>query len=270
MGNGIASNFLKNGYTVYVWNRNRIKLKDLENRGAIVKKSPKEVAQNSDMVFEVTANDKSSKSVWTGKNGILSGSTKDKVLITNATLSIPWTEELVKLTSNYKFLDMPMTGGRVGAENGKLVLLVGGDQKILNSISKDLEAISEKVIHFGKAGSGMKYKLLLNMMQGIHINALGEALRLSKEIGLDTKQVGDALSERPGGVITNLAWSGYQNEPKPINFSVEWITKDLKYAKKAAKKSKTPLLDQTLKKYSNALKKKLGDKDWTYINQIPS
>ncbi len=270
MGNGIATNFLKKGYGVIVWNRNKNRLGDLLAHGAIEANSPKDAASKADILFEVTANDESSRSVWLSKNGILAGSKPETILITNATLSIPWVDELAKTCANQKrtFFDMPMTGGRIGAEMGKLILLVGGNPKKLKEIEKDLEAISEQVLYFGKSGTGMRFKLLLNMVQAIHLVGFGEVLKLAKQAGLDVKKVGDALANRPGGTTTNLAWRDYQTEPNPINFSIQWITKDLKYAKQLADKLNTPLLDNVLMKYDKAMKNKLGKKDWTEINKL--
>lgn len=270
MGAGIASNFLKNGYKVFVWNRNKDRVKDLIKKGAISVSSPKEAAKMADLIFEVTANDQSSESVWLGKDGIIAGATPNKTLITCATLSASWTDKLSSFCAkkNLTFFDMAMTGGRQGAEAGKLILLVGGNKTKLKSLEKDLKAISEKIFYFGKTGSGMRYKLILNSLQAIHIAGFGEALKLAKTAGLDLKAVGDALAERPGGIPTNVAWRDFQNEPNPINFSVEWITKDLNYAKAIKRGVKSPLLDETLKKFKTAIKKKLGQKDWTVINKL--
>lgn len=270
MGNGIASNFLKKGYEVIVWNRSKEKLSVLEKQGAKIASTPKEATELAEIIFEVTANDESSKAVWLGNDGILAGMNPNKIAITSATLSVKWLDELAKLNldKNHTFFDMPLTGGRIGAETGQLVLLVGGDENKLEEIKNDLEAISTKLIYFGKAGSGMRYKLLLNMVQGIHIVALGEALKVAKANDLDIKKVGDALAERPGGTTTNLAWRDYQTEPNPINFSVEWITKDLNYAKQMADGISTELLDEVLKKYKEALDKGLDQSDWTAVNKM--
>ena len=270
MGNGIAKNFLKKGYEVYIWNRKVSKLENLVNVGGVATSNPSDAAQKADIIFEVTANDKSSKLVWIGKNGILSGANSKKSLITCATLSVSWTDKLINICKKrgLTFFDMPMTGSRIGAESGKLTLLVGGDKKKLETIKKDLEAISEKIFYFGKGGSGMRYKLLLNVLQTIHIIGFGEVLSVAKKVGLNIKAVGDALAERPGGTATNLAWIGYQKEPVPTNFSVKWIAKDLTYAKQLTKGIKSPLLDKALKKYRSTIKKDLGQKDWTVVNKI--
>jgi 3-hydroxyisobutyrate dehydrogenase len=270
MGNGIVTNYLKNGYQVYVWNRTKDKLAALISAGAIAVNSPKEAAEKAKIILEVTANDASSREVWFGAAGILAAATPAKVLITNATLSVSWVDELAAECHKrgFTFFDMPMTGGRVGAENGKLILLVGGDENKLKELGFDLKAISAEIVYFGKAGSGMRYKLILNMLQAIHMTGLGEALKLAASLGLDLKKVGNALSERPGGTTTNVAWRDYQTEPDPINFSVEWITKDLTYTKQAANNSAMPLLDVTLHKFNAAMEQGMGQKDWTSVNKM--
>lgn len=270
MGSGIATNFLKNGYPVVLWNRSKNKLSKFKKLGGMLANNPKEATEMADVIFEVTANDESSKAVWMGKSGILAGANNQKVLITNATLSVAWIDELAAICKKKKltFFDMPMTGGRIGAENGKLVLLVGGEEKQLKGMEMDLKAISEKVYFFGKAGSGIRFKLILNAVQAIHIGALGEAIKLAKLVKLDVNKMGEVLKDRPGGTTTNLAWRDYQKEPVPINFSVDWITKDLKYAKRSAKGAETPLLNEVLGKYKKAVKMGMGKKDWTAVNKV--
>ena len=233
-------------------------------------KTPKEATQKADLVFEVTANDKSSQKVWLDKQGILAGADKKKTLITCATLSVKWVDKLAHLCSRrgLTFFDMPMTGGRIGAETGNLTLLVGGNKQKLETLKKDLKAIAGTVTFFGPAGSGARFKLILNTLQAIYIQGLGEALKIAKKVGLDLKAVGDSLSVRPGGIVTAMGWRDYQKVPRPINFSIEWITKDLTYAKKMASSLKTPFLDQALKKYRLAMKKGLSQRDWTEVNKI--
>lgn len=270
MGGGIASNFLKKGYTVFVWNRTKKISDDYAKKGALVCSTPAEVTQKADLIFEVTANDKSSKSVWTGKQGILSGANADKVLIASATLSIEWVDELIKQCkkSGFTFIDMALTGGRVGAESGALTLLCGGDEATLEELKPTLSAVATKILHFGSEGKGMRYKLILNFIQATHIVVFGQAMKIAKAYGMDTKKVGDALAERPGGVITALAWRDFQVEPNPINFSIEWIAKDLTYAKKMVKDIDVKLLKEVLTEYKKAVKKGYAKKDWASINTL--
>ena len=153
MGHGIADNFLKTGYSVTLWNRTKDKADDLLARGAKWADTPAQAAQDADIVFEVTANNESSREVWLGKDGILSKGSSDqpKFLITSATLSVDWVQELAQKADspNTTFFDMPMTGGRIAAESGQLTLLVGGDETILDQLRPDLEAIAKDVKYFG-------------------------------------------------------------------------------------------------------------------------
>lgn len=269
MGSGIVKNFLKHHYPVVIWNRGAERTQSLQALGATLAATPREAAEQADLVFEVTANDESSKSVWLGEEGILAGMKKGTIAVSCATLSAAWADELIghATGAGITFFDIPMTGGRVGAESGQLVLLAGGDEAELAALKPDLEAISQKVYHFGKAGSGMRFKLILNMLQGIHIAGLGEALRIARLNTMNIEAVGNALAERPGGTSTTLAWRDYQVEPDPINFSVQWITKDLRYAKELADTTDTPLLDDVLKKYEQLLAAGLAEADWTAINK---
>jgi 3-hydroxyisobutyrate dehydrogenase-like beta-hydroxyacid dehydrogenase len=269
MGSGIAVNYLKAGYDVFIWNRSPEKTTSLQQAGAILAKSPKELTEQSDIVFEVTAKDESSQGVWQGSNGILAGAGKDKVLVASATLSVDWTVQLSKLCAeqDLTFFDMPLTGGRIAAEGGTLSLLVGGDAAKLETLKPDLEAISSKVFYFGPAGSGMKYKLILNGLQAAHVAAFGEAMRLAEAEGLAAAQVGPALCDRPGGAVTNLAWAAYQQDRIPLTFSVDWITKDLEYARQMGAKVDLPILDDVLAVYQKTRDAGHGDEDWAVINK---
>lgn len=267
MGHGMADNFLKNGYELYVWNRHADKANDLE--GAKVCATPKDVAEQADVIFEVTASDETSKQMWTAEDGILAGADKSKILIASATLSAKWTDELARLCADkgITFFDMPLTGGRVAAESGKLKLLVGGDEAKLNELKPTLEAIAGDIFYFGPNGHGMRYKLLLNTLQAIHIVGFGEAIRIAEESGMDIDKVAAAFTDRPGGEVTKVAKASYHHQPDPITFSVEWITKDLSYAKEFAEGMDTPLLDDVLKKYRAAIDSGKAQTDWTNINE---
>ena len=270
MGRGIAHNFIKNGYELYLWNRTESVFQPFVQRGAKACKTPAEVAQSAQIVFEVTANDDSSRRVWLDKNGILSGSHTDSILIASATLSIKWVDELIDRCKKSKvnFMDIPLTGGRIGAETGKLTLLCGGDVNILKKIKPTLKAVSKTVYHFGPAGHGMRYKLILNYLQALHIIGFGQAMKIAKNNEMDLKKVGEALANRPGGAITQIANQAYFKDPKPITFSIEWITKDLSYAKKLAENLNIPLLGEVLNEYKKAIKSGYGNKDWASINKL--
>jgi 3-hydroxyisobutyrate dehydrogenase-like beta-hydroxyacid dehydrogenase len=107
---------------------------------------------------------------------------------------------------------------------------------------------------------------VLNALQAIHLAGFGEALRLAEAAGLDTTPVGAALLDRPGGVVTELAWSSYLTPPEPINFSAEWAHKDLAYASRMADGLSHPVLDGVLSLFSAALAEGRGKEDWSTVN----
>lgn len=268
MGRGIAQNFLKNGYPVCVWNRTESKATDLQRLGARIFTTPAEVTKNVDILFEVVADDQASRSVWLGNEGILSAANPKQTLIVSSSLSVAWTNELSQLCQrkDLKFLDIPLTGSRKGAENGTLTLLAGGDEQVLNNMRPVLGAISERIFYFGPTPNGMRFKLILNSMQAVQIIALKEALQMAKISGLDLKKVGNVLTETgPGSPTTKLAWTGFQKAPDPENFAVRLIEKDLGYAKEMAADLPTPLLDLARQTFTEAKNRRLADKDWTSI-----
>lgn len=271
MGRGMAENLLKHGHTVTIWNRNPDRALDIAQAGATVAATPAEAAARADVVFEVTADEGSSRAVWQGPGGILEGAGRDAVLITSATLPVDWVEELAALCARQgaAFYDIPLTGGAAGARTGNLVLLAGGDASGLPALQPVFDAIAREVRHFGPAGAGTRFKLILNALQVLHLAGFGEALRMAEAAGLDPHQVGEALLDRPGGVATRLAWDSYLTPPEPLNFSAAWAHKDLTYAARladAAGQSHHPLLDGVLSLFSAALAEGRGEEDWSTVN----
>ena len=93
-----------------------------------------------------------------------------------------------------------------------------------------VEAIASAVRHFGPAGSGTRFKLVLNALQAIHLVGFGEAMRLARAAGLDAGHVGPALVDRLGGPVTKMAWASDQQLPERANFALALALKDLRYA----------------------------------------
>lgn len=270
MGRGITNNFLKGKHQLFVWNRTKKVTEEFEKKGATVCNSPADIVNKADIVFEITSNDKSSKQVWTGEKGILSGARPDSILVASATLSSQWIDELIKLCKKSKFnlMDIALTGGRIGAETGSLTLLCGGKSEILEIIKPALSSISKKIYHFGPAGHGMKYKLILNFLQAVHLVGFGQAMKIAKTYKMNLKKVAEALADRPGGIITGIAKKAYFKNPPPLTFSIENITKDLTYAKKLAKGLDLGFLDDVLSLYKKGVKKNMSNEDWAAINKL--
>lgn len=272
---GMAQNFLKHGCQVSIWNRSPERLQPLLKAGALACQTPKEAAEQADIVIECVSDDEASRSVWTGGQGILAGADREKVLIASASLSLDWTDELAGICkeSKLKFLDMPLTGSRAGAEGGTLKLLIGGDKEVLESIRPELELISDRIYLFGPNGAGMRFKLVLNTLIGIHVNAAAQAARLAEAAGLDIKTVHHALFDGPMGPAspsTNLLFSNIGQDENFLNFAVKWIEKDLRYSQKMAEDLGIDfdLLNDTQKDYQRAKETGLAERDVTAIIEL--
>jgi 3-hydroxyisobutyrate dehydrogenase-like beta-hydroxyacid dehydrogenase len=270
MGHAMADHLRRGGHTVAVWNRNPRKADDLVEAGARLAASPADAAGQADLVFEVTADDASSRAVWLDPDtGILAGARPGAVLTTSATLSVGWIADLAEAcaATGRPFLDMPLTGGRVGAEAGQLTLLVGGDPDVLAGISPTLDAIAKDVRHFGPVGAGTRFKLVLNALQAVHLAAFGEAMRLATAAGLDEAQVAEALVARPGGIVTQMAADGWLAAPDQVSFSVGWALKDLGYAEDMAPDDVAhPLLSDVRAVFERTAAAGHFDSDWTTVN----
>ena len=270
IGGGMAVNLLRNGFDVAVWNRTAERAADVIAAGATAAISPAAAAADAAVVFEATADDTSSRSVWLGEDGILAGSAPSSTLITSATLSPDWVAELADAcrAAGRTFLDIPVTGGRAGAEGGTLILLAGGDAAALTGIDDVVTAISARLFHFGPVGSGTRFKLVLNALQAIHILGFGEAMAMARAAGLDPGDVGPALVERLGGPVTQMAWASDQQPLERTNFALALALKDLRYAAAMAGDVPVPMLDVAVNCLATAAEAGHGDRDWTVVNAL--
>ncbi len=275
MAAGMAENYLKAGYEVLMWNRSPERLDHLKNNGANVLDTPKAVTEQSGIIIECVSDDAASQRVWLGTNGILAGASTEKILIASSSLSIEWTDELIALCQKkkFKFLDMPLTGSRAGAENGTLRLLIGGDKDCIDAIRPELETIAEKIYHFGPAGTGMRFKLILNAMMGIHMDAAAQALHIAKQVGIDPETLAHAFVDGtmgPTSPATKLVFDSKNWEPGHVNFAMQWIEKDMRYAQAMLSKYNLEfnLLNDAREDYTHAKDSGLAKEDVTSIRKF--
>lgn len=275
MAAGMTQNFLKAGYQVFIWNRSPERLVPLTSAGAVACETPRAVTEQADIIIECVSDDTASRKVWTGDDGILAGADISKVLIVSSSLSIKWTDKLIGLcvAQDYQFLDMPLTGSRTGAENGTLRLLIGGATETLESIRPDLEVIAEKIYHFGAAGAGMRFKLILNSMMGIHMDAAAQALSLAKKVGVDPDMLVHAFIDGNMGPISPAGKLVFDSKNWPegyVNFAVQWLEKDMRYGQEMLSEYDVSfnLLDAARADYTKAKEQGFAAEDVTSIRKL--
>ncbi len=233
MGNGMGHNLLKAGYPLTVYNRTVEKTTELASAGAHVAATPREAVQSADVVISIVANDDASRAVWQGQDGGLAGVGPGTTLIESSTLSPAWIHELAGLAEakQCRLLDAPVGGSKPQAAAGELIFFVGGAQSNLESVTPILNVLGQRINYLGPTGSGATMKLVNNLMGGVQVAVLGEALALAAHAGLDTGQVADLLMNgAPGSPIVKTKAPSIVAHEYPTNFALRWMHKALSYA----------------------------------------
>lgn len=245
MGAGIAQNILKAGFDLTVHNRTVAKTEPLAKLGAKVAESPYEAARNAEVVISIVADDVASQQVWLGETGALRGADKAAILIESSTLSHSWVRELARLAAERgpAFLDAPVNGGPSVAAAGQLKMMVGGEAEVLERARPVLACFTEQITHMGPNGAGAMTKLVNNLMSGVQMVALAEALHLAERAGLSLEQVVSVITNSgPASPLVkrNAPLMAARNYGEP-NFLLQHIRKDVTYALRLAEEVDAPL-----------------------------
>jgi len=195
MGKPMAINLLKAGYPLIVHNRSRGKVKELVNLGALAATSPKQVAAESDVVFTNLPDTPDVLAVALGKDGIIEGAHEGLIYIDNSTIKPSASREIyVALkTLGVSCLDAPVSGGDIGAQQGTLAIMVGGDAEALEKVMPILQVIGKTITHVGGPGSGQVAKAANQIMVAAQMVAMGELLIFAQKAGADPHKVVEAI-----------------------------------------------------------------------------
>ena len=195
MGKSIARNMLKAGFSVVVHNRSRAAVNELVAEGAIAASSAAEVAGQVDVVFTNLPDSPDVEKVVLGSGGIIETAQAGLVYVDNSTIK-PATARMiaVKLAEKGVYaLDAPVSGGDIGAKNGTLTIMVGGDAGALEKVMPVLMAMGKTVTHVGEAGAGQVAKAANQIMVAAQMVAMGELLIFSQKAGVDPQKVVEAI-----------------------------------------------------------------------------
>jgi 3-hydroxyisobutyrate dehydrogenase len=271
MGRAMAQNLLKAGFSVIVYNRTRDRALPLQDSGAEIADTPAAAAKRADVVFTMVTDDRASRSVWLGDEGILAGAQPQAILIESSTVSPSWIRELSDLAQGLRLLDAPVAGSKPQAIAKELMFLVGGDRETVAEAQSVFLAMGKSAVHFGEIGSGSLMKLISNLMIGVQVATLAEALNFAQSSGLDMAQVLQALSNGSGGspVVRGKAAQISERDFTP-NFALHLLHKDLGYALEEAGKHNAPLPTTAIARefYRMAMMQGLGDLDFAAIAKV--
>ncbi|GAB4454729.1 MAG: NAD(P)-dependent oxidoreductase [Anaerolineales bacterium] len=195
MGKSIARNILKAGFPLVVHNRSRAAVEELVAEGAIAAFSPREVAAQVDVVFTNLPDSPDVEQVVLGENGILEGAHEGLIYVDNSTIKPAAARRIAERLAEkgVAALDAPVSGGDIGARDGTLTIMVGGEAAALEQVMPVFKAMGKTVTHVGGAGAGQVAKAANQIMVAAQMVAMGELLVFAKKAGVDPRKVVDAI-----------------------------------------------------------------------------
>jgi 3-hydroxyisobutyrate dehydrogenase len=270
MGSGMAGQLLKAGFPLAVYNRSSERPADAVKNGAQLAPSPREAAEEADVILAMLADDDASQAMWLGKDGALHGVKLGAIVVDCSTLSPPWVAKLALAVheAGCEFLDAPVTGSKGHAAAGESLFLVGGEAETLDRARPVLNAMSRGIVHLGPAGSGARMKLINNFMCGVQAAALGEALAAIERSGLDREAALDVLGNgAPGRPLVKGLSPRMTDRTYDVNFALHLMQKDLRYASEEAGANGVTLRTAAaaLERFNEASERGWGERDFSAV-----
>jgi 3-hydroxyisobutyrate dehydrogenase-like beta-hydroxyacid dehydrogenase len=204
MGRHMAMNLLKAGHSLTVWNRTPAKAQELVAAGAVLAKTPKEVAEASEVLLTIVSDPPALESVLWGtagkEDGALGGLKAGSLYVDSSTVSPVLAKKVAAECQQrgVKFLDAPVTGGDWGAREGNLVFMIGGDAETLKEAEPILQVMGKKWFHLGPNSAGQTIKLAMNAILALEVAGVAEAIGLVTKAGLKGEQLAEVLQSSMG------------------------------------------------------------------------
>ena len=264
MGKHMVRNLMKNGYEVSIYSRTKSKAKEVIEEGALWCDDIKTCVKNKDVVITIVGYPKDVEEVYFGGNGIIENSNKGTILIDMTTTSPKLSERIYEegMKKGLLALDAPVSGGDIGAKNGTLSIMVGGDEEVFAKALDVFKAMGTNIIYEGKAGAGQHTKMANQIAIAGTIAGTCEAIAYGRANGLDTRKMLNSISEGAAG-----SWQ-LKNNGKNIldenldpGFYIKHFIKDMKIARDEAESKKLSLdiLKDVLRIYEDLEKESMGD-----------
>ena len=195
MGSRMAGRLLTAGYDLTIYNRARERTQLLAQRGARVAATPAELAVSVDIILSSLADNAAVENVITGSDGALAAARSGTIFIEMSTVSPALSRRLYEMgrRKGVSVLDAPVSGTTSVAEQGQLIIFVGGERSVYNRCQPILDVLGKTSFYMGPEGSGTTMKLCANTMLGLGMQALAEAVTLGLKGGLQRERLLEVL-----------------------------------------------------------------------------
>jgi len=230
MGSSMCGHLIDEGFPATVHNRTRSKAEPLLAKGAAWAGSPKEVAEQSDVVFTIVGFPRDVREVVLGERGALAGSGEGNILIDMSTSEPSLAIEIAEQAESRGVysVDAPVSGGDIGAREARLSIMIGGDREAVEALQPCWEAMGKTIVHQGGPGAGQHTKMVNQTLVATTMIGVCEALLYAHKAGLDLDAVMESVAYGAAG-----SWSLSNLGPRIINnnfdpgFFVEHFIKDM-------------------------------------------
>ena len=267
VGGKLAGSLIRNNFDVTVREIDESLTNEFKKLGAKIAKSPKELAQKSDLIITSLPSPEVSAEVMENEDGVLNGLSENKIWLEMSTTDENEVKRLGNKVISKKAipLDGPVSGGCHRAATGNIAIFVGGERKAFEKILPALTVMGRKVLHTGELGSASVLKVITNYLASVHLVALGEAWTVAKKSNLDLTKAFKGIAVSSGNSFVHETESQViLNGSYNINFTMDLVLKDTGLFDDLAKKLNAPLeISPKIVEIFKDGQKKYGSRAWS-------
>ena len=277
LGNAVALHLLDSGFEVTVYNRTKEKTMQAREKGAKVVTSPKEIAENSELVITIVKDAAAVKEISFEKDGIIEGKHEKLIIADMSTINPSESKNISRKFQEHNIhkLDIPVMGGPNVAISGNLVMMVSGNKESFDHSKNVFEKIANKVFFLGESGVAHSVKLAMNLQITMLALALSEGIILMKKANVDPKIFLEILNSTyfKTGMSEKKAFKMVDSK-YDATFTLANLKKDISIITSTAKSLgiELPMIKKAEEVYENAIKEGFGEIDYTgiieYIKKI--
>ena len=267
VGGKLAGSLIRNNFDVTVREIDESLTNEFKKLGAKIAKSPKELAEKSDLIITSLPSPEVSAEVMENEDGVLNGLSENKIWLEMSTTDENEVKRLGNKVISKKAipLDGPVSGGCHRAATGNIAIFVGGERKAFEKILPALTVMGRKVLHTGELGSASVLKVITNYLASVHLVALGEAWTVAKKSNLDLTKAFKGIAVSSGNSFVHETESQViLNGSYNINFTMDLVLKDTGLFDNLAKKLNAPLeISPKIVEIFKDGQKKYGPRAWS-------
>jgi 3-hydroxyisobutyrate dehydrogenase len=253
MGIPMSKQLIKAGFDLTVYNRNPLKTEELVKLGSKTAANPSQLIDGAEIVLIMVSDDQAVVDIFTGDKGLLKSTATHKTIVNMSTISPSISREMASLCkkNGHNYLDAPVSGSVKQAEEGQLVIMVGGDEATYQKVATVFSHLGKISSLVGETGAGNIAKLAINTLLGIQAQGLAEAVNFAENNGIQKTDLLNLINNSAlGSVFIKIKGEAIISQNFNAVFALKHIAKDLRLAK--AEGINSPLADTVLQSFQEA------------------